>query len=148
KDMDTKLTDLKSLMQTIQTPVVPPPAPGQTTAPQTAGIPSCPSAETLWNNARADQSSGKLTIAMDEYLPYVKCYEKTENAPEAQYQVGYMYYQTGTQYDDAAAAFDDVLNKWPENPSTQEALYYKAVSLHKGKRPTEAGKAYKDYIAK
>ncbi len=147
KDLDTKLTDIKSAVTLISTPVTPPPAPGQTTAQQQPGVPVCQSAETLWNNARGDQSSGKLDLALNEYMEYVKCYEKTENAPTAQYQIGYIYYQN-QQYPDAVAAFDDVLTKWPENRMTQEALYYKAVSLHKAKQNTEAGRTYKEYIAK
>ena len=146
KDLDTKLTDVKSVVSMIQQPVVPPPGPGQSAAAP-GGTSSCPPAESLWESARGDESSGKLDIAMDEYARYVKCYEKSENAPAAQYKIGYLYYQNGN-YDDAVLAFDDVITKWGENPKTQEALYYKAVSLHKAKHSTEAGRAYKEYIAK
>ncbi|HWZ30287.1 MAG TPA: tetratricopeptide repeat protein [Bryobacteraceae bacterium] len=140
--LDRKLTDVKSAISTIQNPVpLPAPVPGQ------IAVPSGPSAETLWENARRDQSSGKLELAMDEYQSYVKNFDKTENAPAAQYQVGYLYFQAG-QYEDAVKAFDMVLEHWGENPKTQEALYYKAVSLQKAKSLTDAGRAYKEYLAK
>jgi TolA-binding protein len=150
KDVDTKVADLKSAMSVIQNPVAAPaPAggvPGQTgTVPQ-VGAPACPSAETLWQNARLDESSGKLPLAMDEYRQYVKCFKDTENAPAAQYKVGYLYFQN-ENYDDAIGAFDDAL-KFPENPRTQDALYYKAVALQKNHQPTEAGKTYKEYISR
>jgi TolA-binding protein len=141
--LDTKLADIKSLLQAMQTPIAPPaPLPGQT-----AAVPSGPSAETLWENARRDQSSGKLEMAMDEYQSYVKNFDKTENAPAAQYQVGYLYFQA-EQYEDAVKAFDMVLEHWAENPKTQEALYYKAVALQKAKHPTDAGKTYREYLTR
>ncbi len=144
--LDTKLADIKSALTTLQAPPAPPPAAGQTAGQTT---PACApvSAETLWENARRDQSGGKLDLAMDEYNTYVKCFADTENAPAAQYQIGYMYYNA-KQYPDAVQAFDSVLERWPENPKTQEALYFKAVSLQKNDQRTEAGKAYRDYIAK
>ena len=84
---------------------------------------------------------------MDEYRDYVKCYASTENGPAAQYQIGYMYFNAG-QYDDAVKAFDDVLERWPENKYTQEALYYKAVCLQRSHHPTDAGKTFKEYISR
>jgi len=144
--LDRKVTDVSSAVRSLQAPPpVPVPQVGQTNA-QSAN-PACASADTLWQNAHRDQSGGKLELAMEEYVNYVKCFPDTENAPSAQYQIGYMYYQNGN-YDDAVQAFDAVLERWPENPNTKEALYYKAVSLQKGRRPTDAGKAYKDYISK
>ena len=147
KDLDTKLADLKSIMSVIQNPVsAPPPAGGQPgTAPQ-VGAPACPSAEMLWQNARGDQSGGKLQLALDEYAQYVKCFKDTENAPAAQYQRGYIYFQN-EDYDNAVLAFQDMEN-FPENPKTQEALYYKAVSQQKGKHPTDAAKSYKEYLSR
>jgi TolA-binding protein len=146
--LDTKLADLKSLVQAMQAPPpVPVPAVGQTPATAPSCAPNGMSAETLWQNARRDQSGGKLELAMEEYSTYVKCFSDTENAPEAQYQIGYMFFQNNN-FDDAVGAFDSVLERWPENPKTQEALYYKAVSLHKGKHYTDAGKTYNEYLAK
>ncbi|MBZ5605415.1 MAG: tetratricopeptide repeat protein [Acidobacteriia bacterium] len=144
--LDTKLADLKSLVQAMQAPPAPPPAVVGQTTPAASG-PCAASAETIWSNAQRDESGGKLDMAMEGYSNYVKCYPDTENAPGAQYKIGYMYF-TAAQYDDAVQAFDSVLERWPENPKTPEALYYKAVALHKAHHPTDAGKAYKDYIAK
>jgi TolA-binding protein len=145
--LDTKLADIKSALSVMQNPVpAPAPVPGQT-ATVPGGPPPGTSAESLWENARRDQSSGKLELAMDEYQNYVKWFPTTENAPAAEYQVAYMYYNAG-QYTDAAPAFDAVIERWPENRNTQDALYYKAVSLQKGKQPTEAVKAYKEYLSR
>lgn len=144
--LDSKLADIKSAISTIQTPVaVPPPGAGQTAAAAPGGPPPGTSAETLWENARRDQSSGKLQLAMEEYQNYVKWFGTTENAPAAQYQVAYMYFNAG-QYEDAAPAFDLVIEHWPENRNTQDAVYFKAVSLHRSKQATEAAKAYNEYL--
>jgi TolA-binding protein len=144
--LDTKLADIKSAISTIQSPPqVPAAVPGQAAVPN--GPPSGVSAEALWESARRDQSSGKLELAMEEFTNYVKYFGTTENAPEAQYQIGYMYFQAN-QFDDAVQAFDAVGERWPENRSTQEALYYKAVALQKGHHSTDAVKAYKEYLAK
>src|SRR5581483_6291115 len=94
-----------------------------------------------------DESSGKLDMAMEGYSNYVKYFPDTENAPAAQFKIGYMYFKAD-QFADAVLAFDAVLERWPENPKTRDALYYKAVALQKDHHPTDAGKAYKDYVAK
>jgi|SRR5579883_304489 TolA-binding protein len=148
KDLDTKLADIKSACSVIQAaPPVPVPAVGQQASTNPNAPPNGMSAETLWRSARGDQSGGKLELAMEEYSNYVKYFPDTENAPEAQYQIGYMYFQN-SNYDDAVQAFDAVLERWPENPKTQEALYYKGVSLQKGKHYTDAAKAYNEYLTK
>ena len=140
--LDTKLADIKAQLSAIQNPPQAP-APAQTAAAPPgpcAGV----SAETLWEHARGDQSSGKLDLALQEYGDYVKCFHDTENAPNAQYQRAQIYYQN-QQYEDAAQAFDDV-SMWPENPKSQEALYYKAVSLQKGGHKTDAAKVSREYL--
>src|SRR5262249_26780869 len=57
--MDTKLADLKSLVSTL----INPPKPPEPTTAQVPAAQACAgglSAETLWQNARRDQSGGKL----------------------------------------------------------------------------------------
>jgi len=52
------------------------------------------------------------------------------------------------QYDDAVQAFDAVLERFPENPKTPDALYQKGVELQKAGRKTDALTEYRDFIAK
>jgi TolA-binding protein len=140
--LDSKLADISSAIRTLSSPP-PAPVPAGGTAPQ-AGLPPGMSAETMWQNAFRDYSGGKQEIALTEFMDYVKNFPDTENAPNAQWYIGYMYFNAG-QYDDAVKAFDAVL-KMPENPKTPEALYYKGVSLMKGERRTEAGTTFRDFL--
>ena len=51
-------------------------------------------------------------------------------------------------YDDAVQAFDAVLERYPDNPKTPDALYGKADALvHAGHR-TEAAAEFKDFLAR
>jgi TolA-binding protein len=140
--LDSKLADISSAIRTLSSqPVAPPPPPGQTTSAQV----SPESAETSWQAAYRDYSSGKNELALGEFGAYAKNFPDTANAPTAQYYIGYIYYNN-QQWDDAIKAFDDVLNKFPENPKSPEALYYKGVSLLKNEQRTAAATAFRDYI--
>jgi TolA-binding protein len=140
--LDSKLADISSAIRTLSSPP-PAPVPAAGTAPQAGPAPGM-SAETMWQNAFRDYSGGKQDLAMTEFSDYVKNFPDTENAPNAQWYMGYMYFNAA-QYDDAVKAFDAVL-KMPENPKTPEALYYKGVSLMKGERRTEAGTTFREFL--
>ena len=144
--LDQKLKDISDAIRTLNSP--PPAPPGAATTPggtaSQVGPPPGVSAETMWQNAFRDYSGGKQDLALTEFMDYVKNFPDTENAPNAQWYVGYMYFNAG-QFDDAVKAFDAVL-KMPENPKTPEALYYKGVSLMKGERRTEAGATFKEFL--
>lgn len=149
--LDTKLADISSALRVLA--AAQPAAPAPAAAPAAAPAPPDPcagmSAESLWENARRDKSTGKLEIAMTEYRNYVQCYADTANAPVAQYEIGMMYFNNGQSdpkyYEDAVKAFDG-MDRFPENPKTPEALYYKGVSLMKADHRTEAGTAFKEYL--
>jgi tol-pal system protein YbgF len=138
--LDSKLTDISNAVRTLQTPV-PPPQPVTTSQTQIPQV----SAETTYSNAFRDYQTGKYELALGEFIGYVKDFRDTADAPNAQYYIGYIYFNN-EQWPDAAKAFDDVLTKFPENPKTPDALYYKGVSLQKNKEPTEAAKAYREFL--
>jgi TolA-binding protein len=139
--LDSKLSDISSAIRILQTTPSPAPIP----APTAAG-PSCPgTAEGLWQSARSDASTGKGDLAMKEYIQYAQCYKETANAPVAMYKVGQMYFDVG-QYDQAAEAFDAVLEQFPENPTKHEAMYFKGVAQMKGGHNTDAGNTFKEFI--
>lgn len=142
--LDSKLTDISSAIRTMgATPSAPPPT--VSPAGTAAGPPPGMSAETSYQNALRDYQGGKPELAMEEFNKYLKYFPETENAPAAQYYIGYLYYNA-KQYDDAVKAFDAVLERFPENPKTSEALYMKAVSLMKGDRKTDAVQEFKAYL--
>lgn len=150
--LDAKLTDIKNAVTTLQSP--PPPPPGATGASGTPGpggtTPQVPqmSAETTYNNAYRDYMKGQNDLALQEFADYVKNFPNTADAPNAQYYIGYIYFSSGSNWTDAAKAFDDVLEKWPENPKTADAMYYKGVALQKAGQKSAAAKTLRDYIAK
>lgn len=149
---DAKLKDISDAIRTLAAAAPAPAAPAAVPGVTQAAPDPCGgmSAESLWENARRDKSKGNLEIAMTEYKNYVSCFADTANAPVAQYEIGMMYFNSAETdpkyYEDAVKAFDDGVTRFPENPETQEMLYYKAVSLMKADHRTEAGKVFKDYI--
>ncbi len=151
KAMDDKLTDIKNLLSTMAAnqSAPPPPAPAGTTQAAPAK-PACQSAESLWESARGDYSAAHFPEALGEYMDYVKCYGDSANAPEAQYQIGWIYFNN-KQWSDAAQAFDVVHDRWAPNKKSEDAMYYKAVSLMKADpdktNKAETGKAFRDFIA-
>jgi TolA-binding protein len=142
RKMDEKLTDISTAVRTINTPVAPPTAAGSG-APPPAGM----SAETSFQTAFRDYQGKKDELAMQEFVEYLKYFDKTANAPLAQFYIGQIY-DRANQFDDAAQAFDAVLTRYPENDKTPEAMYMKGVSLLKGNHKTDAGQVFKDFIEK
>ena len=151
---DAKLKDISDAIRTLAAaaPSQAAPPPGAVPAASQAAPDPCGgmSAESLWENARRDKSKGNLELAMTEYKNYVTCFGDTANAPVAQYERGMMYFNSGESdpkyYEDAAKAFEDGVTRFPENPQTQEMLYFKAVSLMKADHRTEAGNGFKEYL--
>lgn len=121
--MQAQLEDLKTSVQVL---AAPPPPPSPTAAAPTAapGV----SAEALFNNARRDQSGGQLDLALAQYEDFLKAFPNNDLAPVAQYNIGEIYYNK-RDYEQARKAFDLVLEKYPENPKTADAMYMKALSL-------------------
>jgi TolA-binding protein len=143
--LDSKLADMSSAVRTLSTPPAAPtvaPPPGASTPAGTPGV----SAEIMYQNAFRDYSSGKYDLAMNEFADFIKAFPDRAEAADAQYYIGYMYYNAG-QYDSAAKAFDAV-DSFPPNPRTPEALYYRAVSLMKTDPPrrTDAGMIFKEFL--
>jgi TolA-binding protein len=141
--LDSKLTDISNAVRTLSAPPPPPaPPPG---APAVQGPPSGISAENLFQNAMRDYSSGKDELAVDEFSQYIKYFADTENGPLAEFYIGQIY-DRAKQYDEAAQAFDAILERWPENQKTADALYMKGAELMKAGRRTDAGAVFKDFL--
>jgi TolA-binding protein len=150
-DLDTKVTDISSAVRTLNNPVPVPPAPNAPVAGTAAQAPEGPppgmSPELSYNAAYRDFQAKKDDQAFQEFDQYLKYYSQSENAPNAQYYIGQIYWR-GEQWEDAAKAFDLVLEKYPANSKTQESQYMKACALMKAKHPTAAAAEFKSFIAK
>jgi TolA-binding protein len=154
--LDAKIADLENLINTVRAPAAaPPPAPG--TAPggdpnssfppgpngAAGGPPQGLQAGTLYTSAYSDQLAGKYDIAFQEFNDYLRYFGNTELAPKAQYYIANIYYRKA-DYNNALTAFDAVLEKFPENPSTPDASYMKAMCLMKLGRNDSAAREFRE----
>jgi TolA-binding protein len=142
--IDAKLTDVSNKITLLAQPPAPPSPNGNATSAPPAGV----NAADLFSNAQRDQQSGNFPIALKEYQDYLKYFGKTtEQAPEAQFNIGQIYYNQGDM-ENATQGFDAVLEQYPDNAETPNAYYMKAMALFKaGQRPA-AIDCFKDLIAK
>ena len=160
--MDAKITDVKNQIQIMQNP---PAAPGtQTGPPGSMGAPglgstpgtgqpgaSAPpagvSAAQLFTDARRDQQTGNVPLAVQEYQQYLTYFPNTEYAASAQFYLGEIAYNQ-TDYKGAVQAFDAVLERYPQNPRTKDAAYMKGVALAKNGQRTQAVQELRALIQK
>jgi len=140
--LQQQMVDISNAVRTMQTPAAAPPAatptggpPGGAPGAEAAGggIPPIP-AQTLYANAYRDKNGGKADMALQEFGDYLKYYGNTEMAPNAQFYIAEIHLNQN-QLDDALQGFDLVLEKYPDNSKTADALYMKGFTLVKmGKR--------------
>jgi TolA-binding protein len=147
---DEKLTEILNNVKTLNAPSAPPPpsGPGGGTASSPGVSTAGASADVAFQNAYRDFMSGLNQLAMDEFRNFIAQFPTSpENAPRAQYYIGVIY-DRGEQYEDAVKAYDAVLERYPENPTTRDALYGKALALMKLSRKVEAKKEFTAFLAK
>jgi len=92
-----------------------------------------------------DKSAGNLELALQQFAEYLKLFGNTESAPNAQYQIGEIYYQNG-DFELALKSFDMLLEKYQENNKTRDAMYMKGMSLVKLGRRAEGGRQFQELI--
>ncbi|HXK05472.1 MAG TPA: tetratricopeptide repeat protein [Verrucomicrobiae bacterium] len=127
--MQAQMTDLSQQVKTMQAPPPAPPNATGTGAGQSASTDGpCGPASSLYDNALRDYRSGKYDLAVPEFNDYLRCYGNTDLAPNAQFYVA-MYHYGQKNFDDAVREFDMVLEKYPDNNKTPEALLYKGRAL-------------------
>jgi tol-pal system protein YbgF len=87
-------------------------------------------AEKLYENATKDKRAGQNDLAQQQFADFLKWYGNTDLAPNAQFQIGSILFNTD-KLDDALKAFDLVLTQYPENAKTPEAIYMKGMTYLK-----------------
>jgi TolA-binding protein len=130
-----QLTDLNNVLKAMQTPVAAPPAPmpgmpatgGPPEGQAAVGVPPV-KATTLYENALRDKQSGKADLALGEFQDYIRFYNDTDAAPNAQFYIGEIHYSQA-QFDVAIQDFDKVLEAYPDNNKTPDAHYMKGKTL-------------------
>jgi len=143
--LQNQLADINSAIKTLAAPPPPPPAAGAPTA--AGGPPPGVSAETLYNGAMRDKSAGNADLAIEQFQNYLKWFGSTDLAPNAQYYIGEIKYLRG-DLDGALMAFDTLLEKYPDNPKTSDAMLQKGRALVKAGFKAEARQEFTSLIKK
>jgi TolA-binding protein len=149
--MQAQLTDLSNVVKVLSAP--PPAAPPQPGATPGGGAPPGGSASDLptisatdlYANADRDRIGGKLDLALSEFSDYLRWYGNTDMAPYAQYYIGWIHASQG-DYDNAVKDYDLVLEKYPDNKKTPDALFGKGQALVKLGRRTDANKEFQELL--
>ncbi|MFN0169945.1 MAG: outer membrane protein assembly factor BamD [Bryobacteraceae bacterium] len=141
--LEQKMVDLSNEVRTMNTPA--PPPPGSTTG-AAGGAPTMP-AEQLYENARRDTAGGKSDLGLQQFAEYLKFYPNTENASNAQYWIGQIYYDKA-DYEAALKNFDLVIENYPDGRKVADAIYMKGQTLLKmtGRR-SDAAKEFRRLYA-
>ena len=116
-------------------------------APATNGPPAGLQAGALYTSAYSDQLAGKYDIAFQEFSDYLRYFGGQDFAPNAQYYIADIYFKKA-DYTNALTAFDAVLEKYPENSKSPDALYMKAMCLMKLGRNDSAAHEFRDVYAR
>jgi TolA-binding protein len=154
--LQQQLTDLNHAVAVLQAPPPPPPPAATNPAMGGGGVPGlaptanaapepCPPAGQLYPDANSDRTAGKYDLALKEYADYLRCYGNLPLAPNAQFYIGTVHALQGDN-DSAVKDFDVVLEKYPDNNKTAEALYSKGLALVKLGRLTDGGNEFSEVI--
>ena len=120
----------------------PPTPPGEASAAQSGLSP-----DTLFQNALRDKNGGNTDLALKEFTEYTQNFGKTFLAPQAQFYIGEIYYNS-SELEKAVDAFDVVLEKYQENDKTPDAHYMKGMALLKLGKRAEARREFDELIKK
>jgi tol-pal system protein YbgF len=144
--LQNQIADINSAIKILAAPPAAPPA-----ANPNAGNPNAPpagvSAETLYNGGMRDKSAGNSDLAIEQFQNYLKWFGNTDLAPNAQYYIGEIKYLRG-DLDGALMAFDTLLEKYPDNPKTSDAMLQKGRALVKSGFKAEARQEFNSLIKK
>ena len=124
-----QLDALQNAQQNInqQPGAVQPGQPGQpATGPQTQI--QAPPADVLYNNALRDYNSGNYDLASQEFGDYLKYYQNTDLAGNAQFYLGDILYRQGN-YEGAVKAYDTVIEQYPGGNKAAAAQLKKGYAL-------------------
>jgi TolA-binding protein len=138
--LETKLVDVENAVKMMQAPPPPPPGSGGASSGPPPGV----SADALFKDGYRDKLGGRNDLALQQLQDYVRWFPDTDNACQAQYFIGDIYYSKG-DHDKAVQAFDTLLEKMPENCArVPDAHYQKGLALAKLGQKTSAAEEFRE----
>ncbi len=138
--IERQMVDLSNTVKVIQAPAAPPPG-GNAAGSPPPGV----SAESLYANAMRGKDSGSYDMALQDFGDYLRYFGNTDTAPNAQFYIGEINFRKGN-LDAALQAFDMVLEKYPQNNKTLDAMYMKGQTLVKMGERTKGAAEYQELI--
>jgi tol-pal system protein YbgF len=127
--LNEALTLVKQILAKMEPPPVPP-APVESAKP--AAVSNCPAGsatpEQVYTQAMRDKESGKFNLALQEFRDFLTCWPAEDRASNAQFYIGEVHYNS-REFDEAIAAFDLVIEKYPDGNKTPDAMYLKGRAL-------------------
>lgn len=145
RKLDQQLADIKNIVSTVPAaaqPSVQVPAGGQGQP-----APSAPPPGQLFGNARKDYQAGNYDLAVPQLQQFLKAYPDSDQAPDAQYYIGDIFFLQA-DFGQAVAAFDQVLERYPDSRRAPDAQFKKGQALQKQGRRDDAAKEYRALIKK
>ena len=85
------------------------------------------SADTLYQNALRDFTSGKYDLARQEFSDYIKSFPTNDLASNAQFYLGEIYYAQN-DFNNAIGSYDTVLTNYPRSFKLSSSLYKKGMA--------------------
>jgi tol-pal system protein YbgF len=161
EDQSQQLNDLAgrartrgTVLDTLRTPPPAPPSSGTAPAPGTkppvattnpGSVRVDPTA--AYDQAVLDFTQGRFPLALAEFRTFVAQHGTTDLGDNAQYGVGESFYAVG-QYDSAATAYREVIDRWPQGDKVPAALYKLGIAYQKSTRSAEAPTTFRTLIEK
>ena len=146
--LQAQLVEINNTIRTLQAPPPPPPTGvGAPSGQAASGPPPGLSPTQLYESALKDRSSGNLDLSRQGFEEYLKWFAATDLAPNAQFYIAQIHYDKG-EFPAAVSAFDAVLERFPSNNKTADAMYMKGMALLRSGEKTKAGQEFLTVIQK
>jgi tol-pal system protein YbgF len=138
--LDQKLTDIQNTLQNVDSKMAAPPppaAPPAATGPTPSGGPGASplasaappaSADVLYSNGLRDINGKHYDLAAQEFQDYLKYYNDTDLASNAQFYLGEIAFMQG-DYQHALDAYNKVIENYPKSFKTASARMRKGFCL-------------------
>ena len=124
-----------------------PPAGGAAVPTTPAGSAPFISPQRMYDNAYSDYTGGQYDIAIQGFNAYIASFPKSDQADNAQLNIGNAYYAAG-KYREAAEAFQKVITNYLNADSVPAAYYKLGLTYTDLKQPDLARRAFETVTQK